>query len=154
MRKRWIFVAVASALVLAVLTAGLAFASSRWDGEHRSQQAVTNQVATRSTQQAAGSCDGTAVRERTRTQQATQDRHRAGWADDHTTGGVSGAQATPPAAATNAPSTGQQARDRDHQQDRDHQAGAPGPGRSRSSVPGGAGRDGDTGGEPSGRLGR
>jgi hypothetical protein len=119
-RKRWVVVAVASALALVVLSAGLAFASSRWDGQHRSQAAVTSQVTTRSMQQAqqpTGSCDGIAVQERTRTQQATHDSNCAGLADNHATGGVGRAQ--PAASTAAAPISGQHARDRDHQQDRD-----------------------------------
>jgi hypothetical protein len=124
MRKRWIFVTVATALALVVLTAGLAYASSRWDGQHGSEPGVTHQVTTRSMQQAqqpTSSCDGTAVRERTHTQQASHDSDCAGLADDHATGTVGRAQAAASTAAAGAPTAGQHACDRDHQQDRDHQ---------------------------------
>jgi hypothetical protein len=100
MRKRWIFVTAATALALVVLTAGLAYASSRWDDHHRSAPAVTTQVTTRSMQQAqqpTGSCGGTAVHERTRIQQATHAGDCAGWADDHTRGAIQRTQAGGPA---------------------------------------------------------
>jgi hypothetical protein len=45
MRKRSIFLVVATALTLVLLTAGLAFANGRWDSYQRSGQAVTGQVA-------------------------------------------------------------------------------------------------------------
>ena len=46
MRKRSIFLALGTALALVVLTAGLAFASGRWDGDHAAGHAATHQVGT------------------------------------------------------------------------------------------------------------
>ena len=82
--KRTIFVGITTALALIVLTAGLAYANSRWDNHPGTGSAPASQVR-RGPMQPSGSatdrasCGHYAVRERT----ATRDNDCPGRADDH-----------------------------------------------------------------------
>jgi hypothetical protein len=93
--KRSIFVGIVTALALIVLTAGLAYANSRWDNHPGPGPALTSQAGGGSVQPTGSAtdrawCDQDAVHQRT----ATRDNDCPARADDHPYGDRHRAQAT------------------------------------------------------------
>ncbi len=115
MRKRSIFLALGTALALVVLTAGLAFASGRWDGHHGSGYATGRQVSTSiqpKAQQSSGAvqstgsrtgrdwCDQSGARARMAARTAIGYPTCVARTSDHRSSGVHSVQATTRATAT------------------------------------------------------
>ncbi|HZD73352.1 MAG TPA: hypothetical protein VE776_05625 [Actinomycetota bacterium] len=113
MRKRSIFLALGTVLALVVLTAGLAFASGRWDGHDAAEPAATHQVSTTVTaQQPSGSVRSTGPQTGrdwcNPTRMAAGYTHCVARTSNHRSSSVPSVQATTrPTATTTAPSSRQ-----------------------------------------------